>query len=138
MDRGVKKSVRFSDEQFPELVRWIRNAGQRIHCVELDRIQGRVTLWGENETLDQMPAFKADEGKQDISKSLKIRLKATTDQGNNELNLAFDHLFSDFIQGVTLLSYEEDRFMTIRFSTVEQLNRYRELVKDRFIYLNVQ
>jgi len=138
MDRGSKKSVRFNDQQFPELVRWVRKAGKKIIAVELDRSQGRITLWGNAETLNQMPAFKADEGKQDITKSLKVRIKATNDAGKNQLPLAYAHLFNDFIEGVTHLSYEENRYMTIRFSTIEQLMAYRELVKNQFVHLNVQ
>ncbi len=126
---GVKKTIWFTDVEYPEVVGTILNLGDALRKVELHREQGKANLWvAGKEQLEPFMRFtnKKTGGKSD--RTLRVKIKVDGDPDG--LTKVHGSLLSEFAEGATTISYEQGSFLTVRFKAAGEKKAFVDFVRN--------
>lgn len=114
---GVKKTVQFRSEDYPEIVKAIKGLGKGLIELDLDRMVGYVHLVVKEGislvTFDQFQGGKRER----MDRHLKVQLTPYTREGSDALyQILQKYVLGDYAEPICKPTYKEGEHLTIRFS----------------------
>jgi hypothetical protein len=130
---GVKRTVRFSSEDYPAIVKAVKSLGENLILVDLDRKVGYVHLVVRKGTsLEAFSQFQKGEGGS-MDRHLKVQLTPYTREGSGLLREILNgFVLGDYAESIAKHVYKKGEHLTVRFTDLEPKNDFIAKIKGQF------
>ena len=127
-----RKVVDFNPENYPAVLKALRNLGDGLIESDLDRKSGKLTLVVTKDTpLNSFDGFTVSKG-ETMDRRLKVKVTPMSLSSANVLQRIHDQVISDFATTIQRTVFKKGEYLTILFANLKKKEEFVVLIKTNF------
>jgi hypothetical protein len=127
-----RQVVDFNPENYPAVLKALRNLGDGLVESDLDRKSGKLILVVTKDTsLDPFKGFNVCQGEK-MDRRLKVKVTPMTLTSAKILQVIHERVIGDFASDIQRTVFKKDEYLTILFANRKRKEEFVVLIKANF------